>query len=638
MPVERDTLKGLIIQGRYAEAYQFFGELLQPSPDDQRWGAIAFIHLNQLLQAQTLLLSAKSKGCAEAAIELASVSRLLGEIEQAEATLKELDLTQLAPFDRALALREQGVQEFVFGKMRLASQTLALAWEAALQSEYEQTLLPGIGLSLSYTYLELGLEKRALYYLSFALPLANSNRRRELLVAQAACELYNGELVSALNTLQLAKMEAAPGLLASLLYFEGLVNRYQGRAEQALYLFDTCIQQSKAADVPETECYAVLEAVAVALDLGQTKQAQRYLNRAAAIPVTTKVQGMVKLREGHLLRQINIEAAKARLFEATDIFAELEMQRELAWAYLHLAEVYFKDGEQKDAESMIEHAMCCRAAFGDSKSVALELRSLPELCRHIQCQEHDAFILWQDWQAVDGAVGVELRVSTLGKVSLCLDQNYLRPNASLLKTVELLAYFERKGDALLGQALADIFPDRDEKSARMHFHLIRQEIARLVPGLKIDFDRQQRMYKLRSVGVRLKLDITEALQHLNVKGIQGISQALAVYKGPFLRESDSEWADEERTNLEWLIVKVGLETLEDYYERGDDTLCLELATRLLEVAPLNEGIHELLIRATGRLRGAVAARQVAKQSSQQFLQNVGEIPPNILQLQLGFSA
>lgn len=634
-----DEVRQLVIRGCYAEAFEQFTLTNAPSAELKRWAGVALLNLGKVMEARTLLLSARGQQCHEAGIELATAFRLLGYPDRAQKCLDELpDLSQ-QPFDRALALRERGAVEFAFGQMPQAYAVLEEAWEAACESSEEQALLPGIALSLGYVCLSLCAEKRSLYFLDFALPLAHAHKRRDLLMIRGACEMYQGQLNVAERTLKLASEvgRECGGQVATLVYFRALCHRYQGQATDALELFVQCAELSRENDESNTECLAELGAMAVCVDLRDLTQANLHLARAEAISGSRKVQGMICLRRAQLLMKSDPGAALEHIIMATEAFSALKLHRELAWAYLYLTEIYLQCSEFAAANEAFTQALLVRAALANAKAVALELRSLPRVTHFIQQhQGHSA--LWLDWQGLDGASGLELQVTTLGQPLLQIDQRTLRPNASLLKTIELLCYFERNGEATLHKTLAEIFADKPERTARMHFHLMRKELSRLVPGVAIEFQKTSRVYRLCTEGIHLRLDINELLQNLHAGGVEGLKQALACYRGPFLKDSESEWVIEERSKVEWLIIKVGLESLEDYFNQGEDRLCLNLAQQLLEVEPLNEGIHELLIRSTGRLRGAVAARHILQQSQKQFLEEVGEVPPGIVRLKFDLTA
>lgn len=632
------SVRQLVISGDYAQAVALVKVLDIVSSEEMRWAGLALFNVGQTLDARALLIKSRGRGCHQAGIELATVFRQLGDPQRARTVLDEVKWDDLTPFDRALALRELGVLYFAFGEMREAYQTLEDAWSQASCCVEENALLPGIAVSLANVCLAIGAENRALHFLDLALSVAHPQRKKALLAVRAACQMYGGSFSEAHATLATISEGNDLALSPTVLYFDGLLHRFEGHAARAVTLFEESIVLSRRLEELNTECYAELGACAAYLDLGEYKKAERHLARARAIPVPDKVAGLVELRQGRLFLESDVEKAIITLQDALTKFRSLGLQRECAWAYLHLAEAYLRLQQSNAAEQVLDQAMNCYSALGRSKAVCLELRGLPNVIRFLESSEADHHALLHDWKTVDPRLPADFQVKALGTVALLLDGQTIRPNASLSKTVELLCYLDLRGPSTLQSLLGDVFPDHPAKSARMYFHLIRNEISRLVPGVSIEFQQQRRVCTLRSTTVRVRTDIAEVLQHLNTKGIEGVGQALAKYRGPFLVMTESDWAVEERSRLEWLIIKVGLETLEDYYEQGEDQLCLDLARRLLEVEPLNEAAHGLLIRATGRLRGAVAARQELHHASQQFLREVGEVPPSIVRLKLDLSA
>ena len=73
--------------------------------------------------------------------------------------------------------------------------------------------------------------------------------------------------------------------------------------------------------------------------------------------------------------------------------------------------------------------------------------------------------------------------------------------------------------------------------------------------------------------------------------------------------------------------RVGLETMDVWYSAGDYAKCVKLAERLIEIDPLDEGLHDFLIRATAQVKGVSAARTVCWESRTLFAREVGHVPP-----------
>lgn len=78
---------------------------------------------------------------------------------------------------------------------------------------------------------------------------------------------------------------------------------------------------------------------------------------------------------------------------------------------------------------------------------------------------------------------------------------------------------------------------------------------------------------------------------------------------------------------------MGLETVECWYQVGDDEKCIQLAERLLPLDPLDEALHTFLLNATWQARGLMAARHLYCHSAATFLREVGEVPLGLSKLE-----
>ena len=78
--------------------------------------------------------------------------------------------------------------------------------------------------------------------------------------------------------------------------------------------------------------------------------------------------------------------------------------------------------------------------------------------------------------------------------------------------------------------------------------------------------------------------------------------------------------------MAWSIIKIGLETLQRWYDGGEHQKCLTLAHRLLEIEPFNTAIYEFVINTTLSLEGELAAKRELLRASRRFVEHLGEVP------------
>jgi DNA-binding SARP family transcriptional activator len=91
-------------------------------------------------------------------------------------------------------------------------------------------------------------------------------------------------------------------------------------------------------------------------------------------------------------------------------------------------------------------------------------------------------------------------------------------------------------------------------------------------------------------------------------GVSGLQRALALYSGAFLPQSELEWVERQRFKLEFDLAELGIEAMKELFALERYEECLRLAERLAEIATLNLGVQLMLLKATSRVHGRVAAR------------------------------
>lgn len=112
------------------------------------------------------------------------------------------------------------------------------------------------------------------------------------------------------------------------------------------------------------------------------------------------------------------------------------------------------------------------------------------------------------------------------------------------RTVELLAFLLRHGDASLTKLQRKLFPDVPAGRAKTYFHQVRVDVASRVPGLDIDYDEKRKLYRVRG-DTPLHWDVHEL--EGAVRAADGLLPDLVSIE--FLPTAESDWAQEEREQL-----------------------------------------------------------------------------------------
>lgn len=618
-----------VLAGDYAIAWERYVALPAPGPDDDRFGGVCLYNLQRLQPAKDLLLRARARGCAAAGIELATVLRQLGHLELSREALALASDAALDPFDGALALRERGAQLYTDGALAAASDALERAWAVSFDAAGGPALRPGIGQALGLVYAERGLDRRAAGYFEAALASANPARAVYLRTGRALSLLYLGDDAGAGADLAAAEagLEHVPVAAPYLRWVQGAVHRALGRLEPAEARLREATAGAREAQEPETECYAELELCALATTADRGGRARAHLARARNLAANDKMRALVALREGALAAREGRDEAVPLLLRSAAQFAGWGLAREEGWSWLHLAEAYLRTDRHGEAHEALARASASRHATGEPAPLRPELRSTPRVVERLATalDGSSAPIALAELGRGRADVPLRLELRTLGRAELLVDG--VETRLELRRSVEVLAYLLGTPAVPLSRVLVDLFPDTRPARARNYFHQVRYALARAVPGLSVPYDPASRTYRVRCDGVALRSDAQDLRDALRQGGEKGLTEALALYRGPFLPGADSEWARAEREELSWTIVQLGLEVVGASTAGGLIPMSLRLTGRLLEIEPYDEALNEALVDAVRRLEGERAARRVVSHLARRFERELGMLPP-----------
>ncbi len=630
-------LHNLILDGQEGKALELYQALSTPDAPDDRWAGCALLALNQPLKAKDLLIRAVARGCLAARTELAAAYRILGEHQHAhseiEAAILDIPIEFIANhteanLNRALLLHELAIQQQALGDQEGALETLEIAWVATL-SYYELSRLRcGIAQVQAHIYMNQRRYARAEYHFTTAL---ESNgvpaRAARVLLNRAYCHLYQSDYTSAQHDLDLVrqKLGFVPSLAANLEYVVGVVNRALGHWSLAIAAFELASSIARKNEDLDVAFHAELCLAACQTTLERFENAEMHLARAKKIKnLSVRDTAFLEWRSGQVLSPTNPKQALEHLARAKTAFVQLHMPRELIGVFLHLCNAYLYLADSESALDALQAA--AHIAFESEDGTALlELSGLP---RVQQLLKSDAPAPWRkalmpNTSLVVPKVIQSIQLVTLGAVELKVDGNglYLRMN----RTVEIMAYLLKNPNIGIEKILVTLFADIDPRKASNYFHKARQMLKVATSAIWIDFDSHKKTYAVKT-HANLYWDAQAIQQILSTAEDNKIISAISAYAGEFLPTASCEWAIEEREALAWSIIKVGLETLQRWYESGEHQKCLSLAHRLLEIDPFNTAIHEFIINTTLSLEGELAAKRELLRASRRFVENFGEVP------------
>jgi DNA-binding SARP family transcriptional activator/tetratricopeptide (TPR) repeat protein len=630
-----NTIFQLIVAGQYQMAWDTYQTLEAPTALDERWAGYALAIIGRGFEARDLLLQARRRGCLEAGIELSFTQQSIGELARAQEALERLDLESFSGLDRAFAERQSGMLALAQGDYRNALNAFERAWVSAHDDDDGSVALPGIAQALAFVCAHLGYDVRADHYYGFALERGSAAMRGSLLLARAASRINLDLIDGAESDLHTAcpLLEGDAYSQASLEHHTGLLADARGQWHEAVNHFKKAVQLAETVGNTVIACSAELGAASALLSLGDHRRARTHLDRAAKRCETPNALADRAMLEGEFyLRRQQPELAVSHLERASRALMELHADRNAARAQLWLAEAHLAQQNPCAADSALEDAATIWRALG-ADAILSELRALPNVLQHLNNDSnhpargmYDAFHRQTRVPAM--LAPARLHLYSLGKSRLELDGTAVR--LELRRALEVLVYLLRVAQthpegSSIQNVLRDLFPDVAQRQARLYFHQVRYELEKKIPGLGVPYNATNRTYALRC-DFEITWDVLEFEAALAEQSPAGVTRAFKLYGGGLMPNAEGEWLESERASLNAHALKSGLEWCKTWFERQQYGRCVQLATRLLEIDPLDESLNEHLVRATRALEGRVAARQTVKRLRQRFETELGTLP------------
>ena len=104
---------------------------------------------------------------------------------------------------------------------------------------------------------------------------------------------------------------------------------------------------------------------------------------------------------------------------------------------------------------------------------------------------------------------------------------------------------------------------------------------------------------VETTDLRLEQLVDRARSEPPVERLDLLTSALDLMRGPFLRDSDLDWAEARRIELDILRSELGLETAALALGVGDHDLARTLASEVIAADPYVEPAYRILMRAEG---------------------------------------
>lgn len=510
-------IQGWAYLGRFEQGISEHARIARPTGHDDRWLGVCYFQTFEDMRAQEAFYRALAKGVEAARINLAHLLRFLERSDEAQAELARVDLAAVTPYDRVLYHRVRSLHEESNGDMRTALQFGEAAWRLAQAIPERSLLAPQVLTQLGVLYARTGSAQRSLWLLERAIALAAEPERQKVQLRRTAVLLMLGRNREALNHLLPLEVHDRHEPEKKLLIGEALWA--DGRIDAAIERYRAAVCAAQSVDAGAEEFLARLALATLHGATGAHGAARGELESARVF-----ISDRSDLLQHHF-RKVLVDAWSGVITEASALgelemlaaeFEEMGLQQEEGWVRLHVGELSLSLGTTQHLQ---------------------ELDRLEGLCAHLETR---AFLA-KEWRLVPRfhalvarqrpqllRVGAPLlEVRSLGEQALLLDGVPISLPAR--RSVELLCYLIEHRAVAAQQLWRDVFPDHQAPSFRSYLHRFRRGLRERVPGLDLEFDREARLYHLRS-DLDILWDVAE------------VRAGTRPANGPFLQGSSSAWA------------------------------------------------------------------------------------------------
>ena len=637
-------LELLVADHKYCDAWALYQITDSPSPNDDWLAGQCLWSLGRYEEAKIPFYKAAQRGEVRAAVDMIAIHLNLNEFAEAEEWIESSKQLCLQPKDCISILQFESDLQVKLGRTRLAVKTLKKAWVQANVLMDAGNLLPRVAQSLAAALQSLGADDKALEYLDKAIFKTQGFWGTILKITRAYAAIGVGDFVLAQENLsQTQKLSEVNETVSTYhIIASGQFLTSQKKFDEAILHFKRAIQLADDIDNREFQVLAKTWASATHIATGNLDQARAVLMPLVHLELAPAEEAMLKLRQGvlHMVGSDH-DAARVALEHAVSHFSTLEHKRELGWSMLRLAELHLESGDPTLANQTLERVSDVANEVGGTAFLVSELNLMGLETVTKLSEVASAYAMHSLAPTLDQGRLVtipldsrplvrRLRVITLGKPMLLAGDRNVTPR--LNKAMELISYLMIHPQSSLERILDAVFPDSDLKAAANYFHQIRHKLTRDVPELRVAQDKQTKLYSIDTGTIPLESDYEDVVKLLNHATQNELHQALEIYRGAFMPHIESEWAEEVRNNVEWLLVRSGLRVVQDLYDRGNFEDCRKLTEKLRKVAPLDAGLGELLVRATNEIDGLLAAKRTLTDVEKYFVGEVGELPAGLERL------
>ncbi len=482
------------VQGwAYLEKFEMgvaeYAKIAEPTAKDDRWLGVCYFQMAEDQKAVKYLFRAAERGEYGARINLAHVLRFVERADESLAQLKLAPFDALAECDKVFYCRVLSMHEENNGNMREALRSAEEAWKRIQGLAEYAILAPAILAQLGVLHSRIGRAQRALWFLDRGLRMTEGYERQKVQLRRASALSALGRHHEGLAELEaVQRLELPPALFTELQMLFGEVALGSGALAIARTNFEACVAVSHASQSTYEEFISRLALAGIAGISKDLAQAKAHLNRAQLLIVDKSDRLEFRLREISLRLQTQDYGFEHALNEYVALdqeFEQMGLLKEQGRVRLHKAALLHSRADPRFLRVLDDLQELC-VTLQNQAFLASEWLFLPDFRRAVK-RSHSQLL---------GGDQEILEVRTLGEESLLLAGERLA--IPLRRLVEVIAYLLEYKAVSLDGLLADVFPEQKPRSARSYFHQCRHQLKERVPNVEIEYDREARLYRLRS--------------------------------------------------------------------------------------------------------------------------------------------
>ncbi len=333
------------------------------------------------------------------------------------------------------------------------------------------------------------------------------------------------------------------------------------------------------------------------------------------------------------------------LLRACTLLARAKQKRNLARARFLLAHTYFQSRKYTDALEQLEAVAELCGELGHDRFLVPDARRAVLMVQYaaIQAKHKDFFARLRDQASLRPSEAPaqvasapaprppKVEVQTFGPLRILLDGTHLLSTAwGSAKAREMFLFMLYNRQPLHKEKIVEsLWPQISSAKANSNFHstLHRMKSA-LYPNC---VDRDGELYQLNP-GWSYWLDAHEferLLQEAEQLSAEEAAEkerllmaAIDLYKGPFLADTDAEWANAARAGLEFKFWKAEIGLAEQLKARGELRQSITLLEKALAIDELQEDVYYKVMDLYLELGDTAAATKIYKRCLAVFGQTV----------------